>query len=68
MAMDLEKEILVILVGFSSASTKELVEKTHRSAPTVKKRLKNLLAEQLITCKAASNFDPGKRYSIILPE
>ena len=65
---DLEKEILVILVECSNASIKELVEKTHRSAPTVKKRLKNLLTEQLITCKAASNFDPGKRYSIILPE
>lgn len=64
----LEKEILVILVERSSSSTKELIEKTHRSLPTIKKRLNKLLAKGLIACNATSNFDPGKKYSIILPE
>lgn len=63
----LEKDILVILVEHSSASTKEILEKTQRSQPTIKKRLNNLLMRGLIACNSSSNFDPGKRYSIILP-
>ena len=60
----LEKEILVFLVGHSGASTKDLVEHTHRSAPTVKKRLDHLLHAGIVICSASSNYDPNKSYSI----
>lgn len=64
----LEKQILVILIERSNASSKEIVTMTQRSAPTIKKRLNHLIDLGIISCAASSNYDPGKRYRIILPE
>ena len=35
---------------------------------TINKYLRKLMSKGLIACNATSNFDPGKKYSIILPE
>lgn len=59
---ELEKEILVFLSNNNGASTKELVEHTGRTAPTLQKRLKNLYKLEAVISRGSSSQDPRKRH------
>ena len=59
---ELEKEILVLLSNNNGASTKELVEQTGRTAPTLQKRLKNLCEFGAVISRGSSPKDPRKRH------
>lgn len=58
----LEKEVLVILSNYNGASTKELVEYTQRTAPTLQKRLKHLQELGCVETKGSAINDPRKRH------
>lgn len=63
----IEKEIISYMINKGPAKTKEMVEYTGKSAPTVTNRLKKLMEKGIV--KANGNqYDPNRNYEVVFTE